>query len=169
MTEVNDRALGDGERTAIIAAAAGSVSANLKGKAWEDAVLDRALDITLLTRSGSRISKLVDRLGGAKMFVTTIAGITKETSSNRGLITMQGKPTKFHKDGIETARSDRLDDFDKKKAEMAKELCKNIRDNLIGHKVIVHIGTETVDGTDYRVLVHVIDLGVDDSFTPASS
>lgn len=122
--------------------------------AWSGRVRDLALDIALLVEPSSKVSRLVERLRTAKPIVGTILGGRVEASSTRLVVDLladkggNGEPESF--------RTDRTDSPE------GRAIADKIR-RLKGHRVVAYKAMEDTGDPNkkVRVLVHVIDLGVD--------
>ena len=121
---------------------------------WMLSVQDMAARIAAMCTPNSTVARAVVGVANSKVFTGVVQGIKKEASSTRGVVTLQGKPSKFHEDGIETARTERTDTA----AGMA--MARRIR-RLVGHRVVVWVEVEPIrDGASKsRVIRHVEDLG----------
>ena len=145
-------------RTQIILAAINSVGEQgADPAAWHDQIREAVVDITLLVGDKSPLARLVDQTAGARAFRTIILDVKKEASSQRGHVTMRSKPTKFAKDGIEYARTERMD----VKGSPGHKMAVKLRE-LKGHHVTIWIYMETPanGGNDVRMVAAVRDEGV---------
>jgi hypothetical protein len=124
-------------RTQIILAAINTVGNHPGDAAAKQLAIRQAvIDIALMVADRSPIAKVIDQIGEAKAFRTIITNVQKEGSSQRGLITMRVKPSKYAKDGIEIARTERFDKTE------GLAMGKALR-GLIGHHVTIWIYKET--------------------------
>jgi len=107
----------------------------------------------------SRVSKQVTNLRACdKPFPATVLGGKIEESSTRCLVRILAVKSK---DGQpEEIRTDRTDSAD------GKAMLERVK-ALKGHKVLVFKQMETNNGTDYRVLRHIVDLGEDPNYDPS--
>lgn len=122
---------------------------------WTVRVHDMAARIATMCSPSSSVSKVVNGVADSKVFTATVIGITKESSSTRGLVTLKTRPSKFHEDGVEQARTERTD------SAVGKAMARRIR-ALVGHRVVLWVEVETVgDGASkVRVVRWVEDLGL---------
>lgn len=152
----------DTARISIVVAAAnmaGPVGANQF--AWNAKVLENATLLMEMAGDGSKVSKLIEGMSNSKTFYGTVLSIAKEESSTRGLVTLQTRASKWHPNGIETARTERCGTKDA--PESGRELAIFLT-QLVGHRVQVWVELEGKgdDGSKgFRVIRHVKDLGVD--------
>jgi len=146
----------DALRAQIILAAVAATGPDDETSSWQAKVADTAARITALIHEKSPVSKLVEQVSTCKVFPATVSGISKEKSSTRGLVTLKTSPSKFHADGVETARTERTDN------EMGRAMATRIK-SLVGHRVMLWVELESVnDGaTKVRIIRHVEDLGAD--------
>ena len=100
------------------------------------------------------MSRLIDAVHGSKVFTAVITGVAKEHSSTRGLVTLRTRPSQFHPDGVEQARTERTDSPD------GLLMARTLR-GLTGHRVALWIEEQTTgDGArKVRIIQHVKDLG----------
>lgn len=164
--------------------AAAAIMAGAEDAEWENRLMANARKLKQLSQPGSRVMRAMaefDGIGadgkemGLKHFTGTVLGIMKEESSTRGVVsigTFTDHPkwgsmvsprehplTKVKTPGVEHFRTDRTDS---KTDTVAKDLANYIR-TLIGHKVNVTLKMEEgKDGTKYRTLIAVQDLGLTD-------
>jgi hypothetical protein len=133
--------------------AAGPVGDDLA--AWNESVSDMAARITAMCSPTSSIAKIVAGVANSKVFTATVMEIKKESSSTRGLVTLKTRPSKFHEDGIEQARTERTDSPD------GLAMARRLR-GLVGHRVAIWVEVEEInDGANkVRVVRHVEDLGL---------
>lgn len=104
-----------------------------------------------------RMEKRASATEKSKTFIATVLGVDKEVSSNRGVIYLRTLPSKYHPDGKEFLRSDRLENQD------AREQMNKVR-SLIGHKVRVTVAIEGTGEVKVRVLRGLVDEGVDGEY-----
>lgn len=116
-----------------------------------------------ISKQLNALDKAIDRDNdGGKVFVGTVVGVTKESSSTRGIVTLY-TGTDQTRDGVpagcETIRTDRTDSADGRAMARAAQL-------LIGHRVTVYVELEAIRGgqTKVRVLRHVESNGVDPNY-----
>ena len=121
-----------------------------------------------MCQDGSRLVQRLNLVANAVTFTGVVTGIVKEESSQRGIITLKtgkaGEKLKYQQkglpDGFEQIRTDRVDSNDD-----AKDMCRNIQKNLIGHKVALTIIREPMSSdpdTVVRIAIAVRDLGESD-------
>lgn len=124
--------------------------------AWRTAVHANIASITAMMDEGSDAMKIIDSVANAKVFPASIAGIEKETSSTRGLVTLRTRPSERHPDGVEQARTERTD------SERGKAMARRLR-SLVGHRVLLWVDLQKMSSgnTSVRVIAHVEDLGID--------
>ncbi|MEH0110587.1 hypothetical protein V6N00_12825 [Tersicoccus sp. MR15.9] len=128
---------------------------------WKHGLNRNLKQITVLLNDQSSASKIVDMIHNAKPVMGVLLYVTKEASSTRGFIGLKTRESKWAKDGIETARTERTDTSPE-----ALEFCRQLR-ALIGHRVLVRIDMQEYDGGKLRVAQHVEDLGPAKDFDPA--
>ena len=140
-------------RTKIILAAIESVGPVGDDPAsWQDAVAQSAARITAMTSERSAISKVVDSVANSKVFPATIQRLQLEKASNRVMVTLGTKPSTHHPDGVEVARTERLDNGGQALANTLKA--------LKGHRVMLWVEVqETSASKKVRIVTHVEDLG----------
>jgi hypothetical protein len=133
--------------------AAGPIDEEHPGE-WDAKVQDAAARIAVMCSPTSSVSKTVQSVANAKVFAAQVVKITKEASSTRGLVTLKTKPSKFHEDGIEQARTERTD------TASGLTMARRIR-SLVGHRVLLWVEVESIaDGASkVRVIRWVEDLG----------
>lgn len=121
---------------------------------WMVSIQDMAARITAMCTPTSSVAKAIQGVANSKVFTGVVLGVSKEESSTRGLVTLQGKPSKFHEDGIETARTERTD------TPVGLAMARRLR-RLVGHRIVLWVEVEQIrDGTSKtRVIRHVEDLG----------
>ncbi len=145
-------------RNSIILAAVNAAGpvADTEHGSWNARVAQLAASITAMCKPDSPLAKIVDSVSVSKVFTAIITNVKKEQSSTRGLVTLKAKPSKFHPDGIEQARTDRTDS-----SESARMLAKRLL-SLVGHRVTLWVEVESINGGEskVRVIRHVEDLGV---------
>lgn len=140
-------------RDQIILAAVTSVPAGTDDE-WEAQVRNRAMNIAAMLGERSSVSRALERMEGASVFVGTIVGGRIEQSSTRMQIDIM---TDKAEGKIEQIRTDRTDSPEGKAVA-------NLARSLKGHRVLVYKGMEQMAGSQdrkVRVLVHLVDLGVD--------
>jgi len=122
--------------------------------AWVASVHDMAARIATMCTPTSSVSKLVQSVANSKVFTGTVLGITKESSSTRGVVTLKTRPSKFHPDGTEQARTERTD------SAVGLAMARRIR-SLVGHQVVLWVEVEIISdgGAKVRVIRWVEDLG----------
>lgn len=154
----------DTARISIVVAAA-----NMAGPvgndqfAWNAKVLENATLLMEMAGEGSKLSKLINGMANAKTFFGTVLSVRREESSTRGVVSLKTRPSKFHPDGIEDARTDRTGSKDA--PEGGRELAKLLT-TLVGHRVQLWVELEVPANAEpgskgFRVIRHVKDLGVD--------
>ncbi|MDQ2740463.1 MAG: hypothetical protein M3Y35_18010 [Actinomycetota bacterium] len=123
---------------------------------WSAKVASLTASIAAMCSPESSLAKVVNGVAASKVFTAVVTDVVKEQSSTRGLVTLKAKPSKFHTDGVEQARTDRTDS-----SEAARNLARRLR-GLIGHKVALWVEVEEINGgaAKVRVIRHVEDLGV---------
>ena len=113
-----------------------------------------AAEITAAVDPKSSLSRLIDAVHGSKVFTAVITEVVKEQSSTRGLVTLRARPSQFHPDGVEQARTERTDGPE------GLLMARTLR-GLTGHRVALWI-EEQITGNGarkVRVIQHVKDLG----------
>lgn len=115
--------------------------------------------ITAMIGEGSKAYKTVQMMGEAKKFKGTILGVKAEKTSRRGLVFLYTKPSDFHPDGVESARTEQVDRPE------AKALYEQLK-SLVGHRVLVFVEMQASDngGKKFRIIQHIQDLGPDNDF-----
>jgi hypothetical protein len=149
-------ALSDETRTAIILAAVQAASATAEqGEDVLAKATDIASELVIQSHPRSRLSQRLDRLAESAPIHGVIESIEREESSTRGVVTIKTRPSKFHPDGLEQARTERTDNADG--AKMARTL-----QSLVGHRVLLYVFREPISGGEVkiRVISYVTDLGV---------
>lgn len=144
-------------RTQIIIAAIGAAGNNDDG--FQSRVAENAAAFTAMLSETSTINKIISGVANSKVFSATLFGIKKEQSSTRGKATLKTKPSKFHEDGIEEARTERTD------TAIGLAMARRLR-GLVGHRVLLWVEVEEINGgaSKVRVIRHVEDLGVDANY-----
>ena len=161
----------DSARIAVVVAAA-----NMAGPigsdqfAWNAKVLENATLLMEMAGDGSKVSKLINGMANSKTFFATVLKVAREESSTRGLVTLKTRPSKFHPDGEETARTERTGSKDA--PESGRELARLLQ-TLQGHRVQLWVELEIPDNAEpgskgFRVIRHVKDLGVDKELAAAA-
>lgn len=143
------------QRTQIILAAVSAAGpSDGDESAWSDRVSALAASITAMTDERSSVSAVVEGVSNAKVFTATVLGGKKEASSNRWVVSMKTKPSTFHPDGLEDARTERAENG-------GLAMANRVR-GLVGHKVAIWIEVQTYDNGSgkVRVIRHIQDLGV---------
>lgn len=141
-------------RSQIIIAAITAVGPVEDKASWQDRVIEKAAEITALINEKSLVAKTVDSVAVSKVFSAEVTGLTYEKSSTRGIVSLKTQPSKFHEDGIETARTERTDN------PMGVAMGKRLK-ALIGHRVMIWVEVEEISGGagKVRIVRHVQDLG----------
>lgn len=138
----------------------GEVASRLETDAeWQSRVTATAINVSLMLRDGSAVSRALDRLDEAETFVANILGGSLERSSKRVIVELETKPTK-NSDGRETIRTDRSDTPEGAAMIAKVKSLKNRR--VLIWKVNEKFSDDS--GRTTRVLVHVEDLGKARSF-----
>ena len=139
---------------ALTAQAAGDTAESDRLPDLEALIAQSAAEITAAVDPKSTLSRLIDAVHGSKVFTAVITQVVKEQSSTRGLVTLRARPSQFHPDGIEQARTERTDSPE------GLLMARTLR-ALTGHRVALWIEEQTTgDGArKVRVIQHVKDLG----------
>jgi hypothetical protein len=139
---------------ALTAQAAGDTAELTRLPDLEALIAQSAAEITAAVDPKSTLSRLIDAVHGSKVFTAVITQVVKEQSSTRGLVTLRARPSQFHPDGIEQARTERTDSPE------GLLMARTLR-ALTGHRVALWIEEQTTgDGArKVRVIQHVKDLG----------
>lgn len=149
--------ISDEVRIPLIAAAA-TAAGDSSSPDWSAKVAAAATDLFVMADPSSSISRRLERVAESKKFAATIASVQLEESSTRVSVGLKSKPSEFHPDGIEYARTERTDNPEG--AAFAAKL-----NGLVGHRVLAFIALDEIGkgatARKMRVLVHVEDLGVD--------
>jgi|GEM_PF-1324738 len=120
---------------------------------WQARVTDFAARITAMAMDGSDIARVIDGVAGSKRVSGTITAVAREESSTRAVATLQCKPSSWHPDGIEVARTERTD------WPTGLAMARRLQD-LVGHRVLLWIEVQSHgDGKKFRVIRHVEALG----------
>lgn len=130
---------------------------------WDSKLKSNVKSIALMLNDNSDVSRTINMLAECKNFVGTILGVQKEASSTRGFLAIKTTESKWAPDGIETVRTERTDS-----SAEAKAFASRLRNELIGHRVLVWVEMQEIrdSGQKVRVLQHVQDLGEDPDFDP---
>jgi len=147
------------ERNQIILAAvqaAGPVTEDLAE--WQSTVAEMATRITAMCSDQSPVAQAIGRVADSKVFVGSVVSIEKEASSTRGIVTIRTRPSQYHPDGTEQARTDRTDNAE------GMAMARSIK-ALVGHRVRFWVQVEEYGNgsSKVRVIRNVEDLGVDRS------
>lgn len=146
----------DALRTSIILAAVNAAGpAGDDPAEYDERLKEQVARIAAMCSASSPVAKVVEGVAASKVFAATVVGIVKEQSSTRGKVTLKTKPSKWHEDGIEEARTERTDNG-------GLPMCRKLR-ALVGHRVQIWIEVEETDRGKVRVVRHVEDLGADES------
>jgi hypothetical protein len=149
------------DRDAMVLAAIGMTGPlDPKGSAypeWNARLRQNFIRVRMLMEDDSELVDDLETLDRCRTFEAVVVKVEREESTTRGLVTLKSAPSKFHKDGLETVRTDRTDNPSGKR--MAYEMF-----NLIDHRVRVWVETvsyETKQGEkrETRVLKFFKDLG----------
>jgi len=150
----------DVTRTQVVLAAVTAAGPTGEDEAgWLASVHEQAARITAMCSPTSSLAKTIESVERSKVFTATVLSCTKEKSSTRGLVTLRTRPSKFHPDGVETARTERTDT-----GGLGLAMARRLR-LLTGHRVAVWIDLEKIeDGArEMRLVRHVEDLGIDET------
>lgn len=149
--------LSEDARTAIIAAAATAAAATIQpGENLADKTKEIATDLVTQVHERSPLSRHLDRVSESIPVHGVVESLEREDSSTRGIVTIQGRPSKANESGRESARTERTDGYDGVGLEQVKKLR-----SLVGHNVRLFIFKEPIgEGRHIRVVSHVQDLGV---------
>jgi len=90
-------------------------------------------------------------------FPATVIGMDKELTSTRGVVLLRTKPSKYHPNGQEFARTERTDTESGRAQAQALQA-------LVGHKVFITKGVEGTGGNNVRVVRSFEDKGIDPEF-----
>lgn len=128
---------------------------------WDARLMGNVKRLTTLLSDGSSAAKTIDMLAEAKKFVGTIAYVGKEKTSKRGFVVIK-TGTDRDEHGLETVRTEIVEGN-----ESVKAFAKDLRENMIGHRVVLYVEMQTGKTADrkFRILQHVEDLGEDTSIT----
>lgn len=94
-----------------------------------------------------------------KGFPATILHVDREKTSTRGVVFLKTKPSKFHPNGKEIARTERTDSED------GKAIAK-LAQSLVGHNVYITVGVEATGDVNVRVIRSIEDKGIAEGFDP---
>ena len=139
---------------ALTSQAAGDRDALDRMPDLEALIARSAAEITAAIDPKSAVSRLIDAVHGSKVFTAVITEVVREPSSTRGLVTLRTRPSQFHPDGVEQARTQRTDSPD------GLLMARTLR-GLTGHRVALWIEEQTTGNgaRKVRVIQHVKDLG----------
>ena len=150
-----------GERLSLIAAAATAVGPVEDQAEWAGKVRERAMELYLMSRDRSPVSRALEQLDASRTYVATVLGGRVEKHAlegggelRRGLIRLKVASSRYNKDGVEEIRTELLSTAE------GAALWAKIR-GLVGHRVLVYAQTEEKDARKVKTLRHVEDLGVD--------
>jgi len=141
--------------------------------AYDQAVKANARDIKVMLSDRSAVNTQLAQLDKAlgdgsdgKIFVGTIVGVAKETSSKRGLVTVHTGTERENRDlpaGQEQVRTDRTDNPD-------GQAIARLAQRLVGHRVVLYVELEAIRGgsTKVRVVRHLEDKGIDPNYDAAT-
>ena len=117
-----------------------------------------------LREAGAGVDAAAGVAGARQDGAAGVVQVVKERSSTRGLVTLRARPSQFHPDGIEHARTERTDGPE------GLPMARTLR-GLTGHRVALWIEEQTTGNgaRKVRVIQHVKDLGWadDDRDAPA--
>lgn len=121
---------------------------------WQVRVAETAARITAMCSESSPVSVAVEGVERSKVFTAVVEAVRKEQSSTRAVVTLKTRPSQFHPDGLEEARSERTDN--PVGLAMARRLV-----SLRGHRVALWVEVESTSSgsSKVRVVRHVEDLG----------
>ena len=139
---------------ALTAQAAGDTAELTRLPDLEALIAQSAAEITAAVDPKSALSRLIDAVHGSKVFTAVVTEVVREQSSTRGLVTLRARPSQFHPDGIEQARTERTDSPE------GLLMARTLR-ALTGHRVALWIEEQTTGNgaRKVRVIQHVKDLG----------
>lgn len=126
---------------------------------WSAQVAQKSAEIYLLAYGErSAAVKALNGIEASKVFTATVLDVKKEQSSTRGLVSLKTRPSTFHPDGVEQARTERTDDPSGRAIARALKA-------IIGHRVLVWVEVEEINNgaSKVRVIRHFEDLGPDTS------
>lgn len=127
--------------------------------AWQAAVQELAIGITVMASETSQIAKAIESIENSKVFKGTVMSVKKETSSTRGIVTLHTGTDRV-KDGVpagcEQVRTERTDN------PVGLAMAKKMRE-MIGNSVLVWVEVEEYNNGagKVRVLRHAEILGAD--------
>lgn len=127
---------------------------------WNSRVRANTKKLTILLGENSNLAKVIEMVQGCKVFSGTVLHVTKEKSSKRGFVGLKTAPSKFNTDGIESVRTEIMEDNPEVLA-----FCRQLR-SLEGHRVLVWVEMQTNEDATrkFRILQHVEDLGLDPDY-----
>jgi hypothetical protein len=114
-------------------------------------VAEHAARIAAMCTPGSPVARAVEGVRRSKVFTAVVARVEREDSSTRALVTLRTKPSRWHEDGVEQARTERTDSGG---LPLARRLLA-----LTGHRVLLWVEVEDTGTSKVRVIRHVEDLG----------
>ena len=122
---------------------------------WLGRVAEMTARITAMCGDKSPLSQIVEQVEQSKVFQGVVQQVVKEQSSTRGLVQLKTRPSKFHPDGIEEARTERTD------SPIGLYMARHLK-SLVGHRVSVWVEVESINNgaAKVRVIRHVEDLGL---------
>jgi len=142
------------DQEAIVLAAIAAAGPADDPESWSSRVAElSAMVAAMLSPSSSQMRRAAS-VAASKVFTAELRSVRREASSDRVVVELRTNPTKFHPDGVELARTERLDSG-------GRALARRCRD-LVGHRVKVWIEVQEISGgaKRVRVLQHIEDLGV---------
>lgn len=118
-------------------------------------VVDSAKLVTLLGQSGSTVMKAIDSIADSQAYPANIVEVGFEKSSQRPLVILEVKPSKYAKNGEEEIRSLRVDEPG------GEELQAQLK-SLVDRRVLIRKGFDKSDrseGKGFKKIIAVEDLG----------
>lgn len=124
--------------------------------AWQNKVIETASRITAMLSERSQVSRVIEAIEGSKVFHATVTELKLEKSSQRVLVTLATRPSDNNPDGIEVARTERIDNS------LGLSMANRLK-AIKGHKVLLWVENQQMASSNksVRVITHFEDLGVD--------
>jgi len=138
----------------VLAAIAAAGPAADDPESWSSRVAELSAMVAAMLTPQSDQMRRAAAVVASKVFTAELRSVRREMSSDRVVIELRTNPTKFHPDGVELARTERLDSGGRALARRCRE--------LVGHRVKVWVEVQEISGgaKKVRVLQHIEDLGV---------
>lgn len=131
---------------------------------WQKTVTEGAARITAMLSERSMVSRLIEAIDASKVFPATITRLQLEKSSQRALVTLATRPSEKNPDGVEVARTERVD------GPLGAAIVERLK-QAKGHKVLLWVELQQMSSStnSVRIITHFEDLGVDESLADAEA